>query len=77
MISLLLGLTKAFASKELSTYLSFAHSIHSNLDTPEEREHVANVLGNIVADGKIQLTEWSQLGKTLGILTSNGRQKKR
>ena len=53
--------------------IQLAMRMVSKLDTPQERQAVAEWGIRAFQDGKITVPEWGELGGKLGILTGHGR----
>jgi hypothetical protein len=47
--------------------VELAFRITSSLDTPEERKRVIDYGIEMLADGKISVTEWTRFGKMAGV----------
>jgi hypothetical protein len=64
MIKLLLR----FLPSDKRAILELGLRIVSSLDTPEERRAFVSYAQEALSDGKMTITEWSQLGSICGIL---------
>ena len=63
MLQLLIKLLPA----DKKALVELALRITSSLDTPEERKKVAEYGVEMLADGKISVTEWTRFGKMAGV----------
>jgi hypothetical protein len=71
------NLLMRFLPADTRALLQLAMRMGGRLDTPEERQRVAEYgLAAFRNDGKISITEFTRLGKMLGILTAPKRRKK-
>ena len=56
-----------FLPADKRALLDLALRMVASLDTPEERRAVADYGLEMLADGKVTITEWSAFGKRLGV----------
>jgi len=66
-----------FLPADKRALLKLALRMVDNLDTPAERKRVAEYGLAAFHDGHISITEWTGLGKRMGILTSPRRKASR
>ena len=66
----MLALLMKFLSKDKRAMIELALRMVDRLDTPGERQAVAEWGIRAFQDGKITVPEWGELGGKLGILTS-------
>ena len=66
----MINLLMKFLPPDKKALLKLALRMINNLDTAAERKDVAEFGIAAFKDGKIAVTEWTVLGKKLGILTS-------
>ena len=73
----MLALLMKFLPADKRALLDLALRMVASLDTAQERQAVADYGLEMLADGKITITEWSAFGKRLGVFKleekSNGR----
>jgi hypothetical protein len=73
----MLALLMKFLPADKRALLALALRMVASLDTAQERQAVADYGLEMLADGKITITEWSAFGKRLGVFKleekSNGR----
>mgnify|MGYP003154575380 CR=1 FL=1 len=63
----MLALLMKFLPADKRALLDLALRMVASLDTPEERKAVADYGLEMLADGKVTITEWSAFGKRLGV----------
>ena len=63
----MLALLMKFLPADKRALLDLALRMVAGLDTPEERRAVADYGLEMLADGKVTITEWSAFGKRLGV----------
>jgi len=74
----MLSLLMKFLPADKKALLDLALRMVASLDTPEERQAVANYGIKMLADGKVTVPEWAAFGKKLGVFKmekdkNNGR----
>jgi hypothetical protein len=73
----MLGILMKLLPADKRALLALALRMVASLDTAQERQAVADYGLEMLADGKITITEWSAFGKRLGVFKleekSNGR----
>lgn len=63
----MINLLMKFLPADKRALLDLALRMVASLDTPEERQAVAEAGLKMLSDGKITITEWSAFGKKLGV----------
>lgn len=61
------GLTKMFVSEDKKSLLDFTEHIYQALGTNEERTEAYKYAAEALKDGSVTVTEWTTLGKKLGV----------
>jgi len=69
----MLGLVMRFLSPDTKALVRLALRMVGSLDTPEERKEVAEFGINMLADGRVTVSEWSAFGKRLGVFRLGGK----
>ena len=73
----MLGLLMRLLPPDTKAVVQLALRMVDALDTPEERQEVAEFGMKMLSDGSVAITEWSAFGKKLGVFRleekSNGR----
>ena len=72
----MIDLLMRFLPADTRALLRLAMRMANNLDTAQERKDVAEYGLAAFHNGHISITEWTGLGKQMGILTSPKRQKR-
>ena len=72
----MLGLVMRFLSPDTKALVQLALRMVDSLDTPEERKAVAEFGINMLADGRVTVSEWSAFGKRLGVFRSVGKRRR-
>ena len=72
----MLGLVMRFLSPDTKALVRLALRMVGSLDTPEERKEVAEFGINMLADGRVTVSEWSAFGKRLGVFRLGRRRRK-
>jgi len=62
-----------FLSPDTKALVRLALRMVGSLDTPEERKEVAEFGINMLADGRVTVSEWSAFGKRLGVFRLGGK----
>jgi len=65
-----------FLSPDTKALVRLALRMVGSLDTPEERKEVAEFGINMLADGRVTVSEWSAFGKRLGVFRLGRRRRK-
>ena len=66
----MIKLLSRFLPPDQKALVALAMRMVANLDTPRERREVAEYALGAFRTGRISITDWTRLGKRLGILTS-------
>jgi len=66
----MIKLLSRFLPPDQKALVELAMRMVANLDTPRERREVAEYALGAFHTGRISITDWTRLGKRLGILTS-------
>ena len=69
----MLGLLMRLLPPDTKALVQLALRMVAALDTPEERQEVAEFGMKMLSDGSVSITEWSAFGKRLGVFRLGGK----